>query len=200
MAEARRGSRGFIFRWVGRPGHCRRVLPRGARQPSRRTPPPFLVEIVTIAPTVPRRSLTNSGASWSTCAGRLARAASAFGWVSPGARARRQRVGELAAAVLVAPDDFAGLKRLFGRRWAYLWRPVIMCEPERRWREMLHWVATEHGGDVARKPMLCAGSEVLAWWHSLSEFKETGALFAGREGFDWNAFAAGRTNGLEIRL
>ncbi len=128
------------------------------------------------------------------------RAASAFGWVSPGARAWRQRVSELAAAVLVAPDDFAGLKRLFGRRWAYLWRPVIMCEPERRWREMLHWVATEHGGDVARKPMLCAGSEVLAWWHSLSEFKETGALFAGREGFDWNAFVGGRTNGLEMRL
>jgi len=92
------------------------------------------------------------------------RAGSSFGWVSPGARAWRQRVGEVAQAANISLGDLPGFKRKFGPRWAYHWRPSIMTALEAEWRELLLVVAQQHNGEVPRKPMLVVGREVVEWW------------------------------------
>lgn len=53
-----------------------------------------------------------------------------FTWVSPGARAWRARVGQLAEACGIA--DFDGLRRRLGSRWAYRMRGAILtsCDEE----------------------------------------------------------------------
>ena len=99
-----------------------------------------------------------------TESGEWKRAGSAFGWQSPGARAWRLRVGELAQAAAIPFDDLSGFKQKFGRSWAYHWRPSIMTAPEEEWRELLRNVAHGHGGEVPRKPRMLVGGEVVAWW------------------------------------
>jgi hypothetical protein len=93
------------------------------------------------------------------------RAGSSFGWVSPGSRDWRQRIGEMARAANVDLDDLPALKRKFGPRWAYQWRPSIMTTPEAEWRQLLRWLAEEYGGKVPRKPQLIVGGNVVTWWN-----------------------------------
>jgi len=95
------------------------------------------------------------------------RCASSFAWVSPGAKAWRIRVAELARAVGAATP--ADLVRKLGSRWAYHARPSIMMEPEKDWRTLLQYWAREHGGRVDRKSRLTLGGEVLAWYPGSDE-------------------------------
>lgn len=90
-----------------------------------------------------------------------------FGWVSPGAAAWRNRVGEVARAV--GADDLEGLRRVFGSKWGYRLRGAIMTSAEAEWRDLLFGLAREHGGSVARKPKLTVGGEVVAWWDALED-------------------------------
>ena len=68
--------------------------------------------------------------AWKRCA-RL------FSWVSPGAKHWRQRVGQLAAALGVLPNDFATLKSLLGKHWAYYLRGAIISAPDTEWAEAI---------------------------------------------------------------
>lgn len=90
------------------------------------------------------------------------RCASSFAWVSPGAKAWRIRVAELARAVGAATP--ADLVRKLGSRWAYHARPSIMMEPEHSWRTLLQYWASEYGGKVDRKARMTVGGNVLIWW------------------------------------
>lgn len=95
------------------------------------------------------------------------RCAAAFGWVSPGARAWRIRVAELAAAVGAETPE--ALVRRLGPRWAYHARPSIMQEPEGEWRKLLAYYADEYKGTVARKPRAKVGAQVLSWYHGSAD-------------------------------
>ena len=58
-----------------------------------------------------------------------------FAWHSPGAKAWRMRVGELAAALDVC--DMAGLRRHLGCRWAYQLREAITLSTHDDWQNLL---------------------------------------------------------------
>lgn len=90
------------------------------------------------------------------------RCASSFAWVSPGAKAWRIRVAELARAVGAATP--ADLVRKLGSKWAYYARPSIMMESEEDWRFLLQYWAGEYGGTVDRKARLTLGGAVLSWY------------------------------------
>jgi len=92
------------------------------------------------------------------------RCASAFSWVSPGAKQWRERVGELAAAI--GAQDHKDLVKILGSKWAYHVRPTIMTADCFEWRRLLGYLANEHGGKVERKPRFTLGDQVLAWWPS----------------------------------
>ena len=95
------------------------------------------------------------------------RCASSFAWVSEGAKAWRQRVGELAVAIGAdGPED---LVRILGSKWAYHARPTIMTEAEPEWRRLLSYWADKHGGRVDRKDGLRIGGELLAWFPSSAD-------------------------------
>lgn len=90
------------------------------------------------------------------------RCASSFAWVSPGARAWRVRVAELARAVGAETPEM--LVRKLGSRWAYHARPAIMVETEENWRTLLQYLAREYGGTVDRKAKAKIGGEVVVWY------------------------------------
>jgi hypothetical protein len=93
--------------------------------------------------------------SWRRCG-------SSFAWVSPGAKAWRSRVGELACACNV--DTMQGLSRKLGERWVWAVRANLLTLTEGEWREALRYWADEHGGKVLPKPKITVGREVVAWW------------------------------------
>jgi hypothetical protein len=97
---------------------------------------------------------------------------SSFGWVSPGAKAWRDRVGELAAAI--GASEPADIVRILGSKWAYHVRPTIMMEPENQWRRFLAYLVNEYGGAMHRKTRLEAGGEVVAWWPAYGETDDPG--------------------------
>lgn len=114
-----------------------------------------------------------SSRDWKACA-------SAFSWVSPGAKAWRERVGEMARAVGAA--DLDGLVKRLGSRWAYHVRPTIMMELEPTWRNLLQYWAEEYGGTVERKPMCTVGGKVLAWYPGSDEGKDCAHVFIEGDG------------------
>lgn len=89
------------------------------------------------------------------------RCSSSFAWVSPGAAAWRKRVGELAAAI--GAENEKGISIRLGRRWAYQWRTAIVTASEEEWREMIAFLAWRLGGELAAKPAIKVGGEVLEW-------------------------------------
>ncbi|MDD3181112.1 MAG: hypothetical protein PHQ04_12340 [Opitutaceae bacterium] len=58
-----------------------------------------------------------------------------FAWNSPGAKAWRKRVGELAAALGV--PDLEGIRRRLGARWAYRLREAITLSNDAEWGMLL---------------------------------------------------------------
>jgi hypothetical protein len=58
-----------------------------------------------------------------------------FAWNSPGAKAWRARVGELAAAIGVS--DLDGIRRKLGVRWAYRLRDIITLGSNDDWQRVL---------------------------------------------------------------
>lgn len=102
------------------------------------------------------------------------RCGSSFAWVSEGAKAWRERVGELAAAVSAV--DYSDLLRILGSKWAYHVRPAIMQEKDRDWRRLLGHIALTHGGTVERKPAFKGGGVVVAWWPALGEVEDLGDI------------------------
>lgn len=95
--------------------------------------------------------------NWRACGAR-------FGWRSPGAKAWRQRVGELAVAI--GATDSESMVAILGRRWAYNARPAIVTTGEEEWRDVLMAYARAYGGRVDAKPKLTAGGVVELWWPS----------------------------------
>jgi hypothetical protein len=62
-----------------------------------------------------------------------------FSWNSPGARAWRARVGEIAKALGVA--DMSAIKRRLGARWAYHLREAITLSNDEEWKLVLSSLA-----------------------------------------------------------
>lgn len=89
------------------------------------------------------------------------RCSSSFGWVSPGAKAWRIRVGQLADAI--GAEGPADLQRILGARWAYHARPDIMTASESEWRELLVYWCDEYSGKIQPRPLLTVGNEVRIW-------------------------------------
>jgi hypothetical protein len=67
-----------------------------------------------------------------------------FAWHSPGAKAWRSRVAELASAIGV--DDIEGIRKQLGRRWAYRLRESITLATEENWQAVLTAVGREFAG------------------------------------------------------
>jgi hypothetical protein len=70
-------------------------------------------------------------------------------------------VGELAAAI--GAENEKGISIRLGRRWAYQWRTAIVTASEEEWREMIAFLAWRLGGELAAKPAIKVGGEVLEW-------------------------------------
>lgn len=86
-----------------------------------------------------------------------------FGWVSPGAKEWRMRVGEMALAANVATPE--GLSAKLGRKWCYHARADIMTANPFEWYVLLEYIAKRHGGKVVpRERSLSVGGKVLAQW------------------------------------
>jgi hypothetical protein len=81
---------------------------------------------------------------------------SAFAFVSEGSKEWRLRVGEIAIASCIEPDDFEMMKRTHGRSWAYDMRETIMTASPELWREYLEYLVYVYLGTMPpeRKPNL----------------------------------------------
>jgi hypothetical protein len=63
-----------------------------------------------------------------------------FSWNSPGAKAWRERVGQIAGALRVL--DMEGIRRRLGSRWAYHLREIITLSDEQEWGNFLSTIST----------------------------------------------------------
>ena len=64
-----------------------------------------------------------------------------FAWHSPGAKAWRVRVGQLATAI--GAVDMKGICRRLGRRWAYYMRATIILGSEEDWLQLLSMLQSQ---------------------------------------------------------
>jgi hypothetical protein len=104
---------------------------------------------------------------WKSCG-------SALAFVSEGSREWRARVGELAKASCVQPDDMLGLRRTHGRSWAHDLRPTIMTAPYKQWQEFLWYMVDVYDGTMPPVRKLPTAREPV---HALALFNLEPPIF-----------------------